>query len=83
MAKYYTQDATVGKDVYRFYGDQAAHAHDTGVEFSKAITDLMQLSFPNAKKIELGHFASNQSSIPSGGKSVIELKWKKGAWTNK
>lgn len=82
MATYYTQDATIGKDVYRFYGDQAAHAHDIGVKFSKAITDLMKLSFPKAPTIELGHFMSNQSSIPTGGKSVTELKWKKGVWTN-
>ena len=81
MAKYYTQDATVGKDVNRFYGDQAAHDHEAGVDFSKAITAIMKATYKNGK-IELGHFASNQSSIPTGGKRVVELKWKNNGWTN-
>jgi hypothetical protein len=82
MAKYYTQDATVGKDVNRFYGDQASHDHAAAVAFSDAITAIMKATYGAKAKIELGHFASNQSKIPTGGKRVVELKWKKGGWTN-
>ena len=82
MARYYTQDATVGKEVNRFYGDQSKHDHDTGVDFSKAITAIMRVTYGATAKIELGHFASNASSIPTGGKRVVELKWKNNGWTN-
>jgi hypothetical protein len=82
MATYYTQDATVGTEVNRFYADQSAHSHETGVEFSKAIKAIMKLTYGNAADIRLGHFASNASKAPTGGKRVVQLKWKNGGWTN-
>lgn len=79
---YYTQDAKVGGRTFRFYGVQNAHNHNRGIEFSKAIKDLIAVSFGGTEP-ELGHFASNQSSIPTGGDQVVELKWRNNAWTNR
>ena len=78
---YYTQDARVGDRTFRFYGAQTAHNHNRGIEFSKAIKDLCVLSFGDEP--ELGHFASNQSSVPTGGDRIIELKWRNNAWSNR
>ncbi|HEY0144393.1 MAG TPA: hypothetical protein VGF48_26150 [Thermoanaerobaculia bacterium] len=82
MATYYTQDAKVGNDTNRFYGDQAAHAHETGVDFSKAIKEIMKVTYGKDAKIALGKFFSNQSKIPTGGTRVVQLKWKNNGWTN-
>lgn len=83
MATYYTQDATVGTEVNRFYGEQTAHNHDTGKEFSQAIVQIMKLTYGNTARIELGHFASNQAKAPTGGRRVVQLKWKKSnGWSN-
>ena len=82
MATYYTQDATVGTEVNRFYADQSAHDHETGVDFSKAIKEIMKVTYGKDAKIELGKFFSSQSKIPAGGKRVVQLKWKKNGWTN-
>ena len=82
MATYYTQDATVGQDVNRFYANQSAHAHETGVEFSKAIKAIMKLTYGDKADIRLGHFASNASAIPTGGRRVVQLKWTKDGWSN-
>jgi hypothetical protein len=79
---YYTQDSTVGTEVNRFYADQAAHSHETGVAFSKAIKAIMKLTYGKDADIEMGHFASNQSRIPTGGRRVVQLKWKNGGWVN-
>ena len=79
---YYTQDATVGTDVNRFYGDQAAHSHETGIDFSKAIKAIMKLTYGATAAIEMGHFKSSQSKKPTGGRRVVELFWRRGAWTN-
>ncbi len=82
MATYYTQDATVGTEVNRFYASQTAHAHETGVEFSKAIKSIMKLTYGATADIRLGHFASNASAIPTGGRRVVQLRWKNNGWTN-
>ena len=82
MATYYTQDATVGTEVNRFYGTESAHNHDTGTKFGQAIKAIMKLTYGKNADIRMGHFASNQSSIPTGGRRVVQLKWKNGDWTN-
>lgn len=82
MATYYTQDATVGTEVNRFYGDQASHSHENGVEFSKAIKAIMKLTYGERADIRLGHFSSNASRIPTGGRRVVELRWRRNGWTN-
>jgi hypothetical protein len=79
---YYTQDATCGADVNRFYGEQGAHNHDKANAFSPAIKEIMKATYGQQAHIELGHFASNQSTTPLGGRRVVELKWKNGSWGN-
>jgi hypothetical protein len=78
---YLTQDARVGTRTFRFYGVQNVHNHTKSVEFSKAIKDLIAVSFPGTTP-ELGHFAKEQSSAPSGV-DVVQLYWRNGAWTNR
>ena len=83
---YLTQDATVGKETWRFYGEQPAHDHDASTKFSAAVTGVMKATYGNNADIELGHFASNQSSIPSSGKGfkgVVQLVYKNKAWSQK
>jgi len=80
---YYTQDATVGTEVNRFYAEQSAHNHETGIEFSKAIKAIMKATYGQTADIELGHFASNQSKVPTGGTRVVELYWRNNGWTNR
>lgn len=83
---YLTQDATVGKETWRFYGEQPAHDHDASTKFSTAVTGVMKATYGDKAAIELGHFASNQSSIPSSGKGfkgVVELVYKNKAWAQK
>jgi hypothetical protein len=82
MATYYTQDATVGADVNRFYGTESKHNHDTATQFSTAIKEILKVTYGKNADIRMGHFASNQSKIPTGGKRVVELKFKTGGWTN-
>jgi hypothetical protein len=82
MATYYTQDATVGTEVNRFYGAQTAHNHDTGTKFGQAIKAIMKLTYGATADIRLGHFAKDQSRIPTGGRRVVQLKWKSGDWSN-
>lgn len=78
---YLTQDARVGTRTFRFYAVQNTHNHTKSVEFSKAIKELLNVSFPG-EKFELGHFAKEQSSIPSGT-DVVQLFWRNNAWTNR
>lgn len=82
---YLTQDATVGRDTYRFYGVQPAHHdHDVSAKFSTAVTGVMRATYGADAAIELGHFASNQSKIPSEGKGfkgVVELVYRNKNWS--
>ena len=80
MATYFIQNATVETRTFRFYGVQTAHNHDTGNKFTKAIKDLMALSFPR-KEVAVSPFRSGQSAIPTGS-DVVQLFWKSGNWTN-
>jgi hypothetical protein len=86
MPSYYTQKATGTQNKkstdYWFYGLQPAHDHDASTAFSLGVKGVMQTKY-SANQIELGHFASNQSKIPTGA-NVIELYYHKNnnSWTN-
>ena len=80
MANYYTQNATVGTYVYKFYGAQSKHDHDKADKFTKTVKAIMKVSFPK-DEARLSDFVSNASSVPTGGRQVVELKWKGSDWT--